>query len=40
MNPIDRFVLAALEARGIRPNARADRRTLIRRVSAPDCATW
>jgi hypothetical protein len=30
--PIDRFVLAALEAREIRPNARADRRTLVRRV--------
>jgi hypothetical protein len=30
--PVDRFVLAGLEARGIRANATADRRTLIRRV--------
>src|SRR5688500_11643648 len=29
---IGRFVLAALEARGIRPNPPAERRTLIRRV--------
>src|SRR5688572_12266557 len=29
---IDRFVLAALEARGIRPNPPADRRTLVRRL--------
>jgi mono/diheme cytochrome c family protein len=33
MNPIDHFVLARLEARGIAPVARADRRTLARRLS-------
>ncbi len=32
-NPIDRFVLAFLEAEGIKPAAEADRRTLIRRAS-------
>src|SRR5262249_30740067 len=30
--PVDRFIVAALEARRIRPNAPADRRTLIRRL--------
>src|SRR5262249_3451639 len=30
--PIDRFILAAIETRGIRPNTGADRRTLIRRL--------
>src|SRR5688500_2774190 len=29
---IDRFVLAALEARGMTPNRSADRRTLVRRL--------
>ena len=32
-NPIDSFILAALEARGLRPAPEADRRRLIRRVS-------
>src|SRR5262249_17919080 len=30
---VDRFIVAALEARKIRPNTSADRRTLIRRLS-------
>ena len=32
-NPIDRFVLAALERQGLQPAPEADRRTLARRVS-------
>ncbi len=32
-NPIDRFVLALLEERGLRPVGEADRRVLIRRLS-------
>ncbi len=31
--PVDRFILAALDAKGIAPNAEADRRVLIRRLS-------
>jgi hypothetical protein len=32
-NPIDRFILARLDAEGLRPTAEADRPTLIRRLS-------
>jgi hypothetical protein len=32
-NPIDRFVLAILEAKGMKPSAPADRQTFIRRVT-------
>lgn len=32
-NPVDAFVLSALEAKGLRPAAPADKRTLIRRVT-------
>jgi mono/diheme cytochrome c family protein len=32
-NEIDRFVLAALESRGLKPSSRADKRVLIRRLS-------
>ena len=32
-NPIDRFILARLEAAGLTPSPEADRRTLIRRLS-------
>ena len=32
-NPIDRFILARLEAAGLSPSPEADRRTLIRRLS-------
>jgi len=32
-NPVDRFVLARLEAEGVRPSPEADRATLLRRVT-------
>ena len=32
-NPIDRFILAALEEKGLKPSPEADRRTLLRRVT-------
>ncbi len=32
-NPIDRFILARLQARGMKPSPEADRRTLLRRLS-------
>ena len=31
-NPIDRFILAAMEAAGTKPSPEADRATLLRRV--------
>src|SRR5688572_7106408 len=31
--PVDRFIQAALEAKGLKPSAEADRRTLIRRAT-------
>ena len=33
VSPIDRYVFAALQARGLRPSPHADRRSLIRRLS-------
>lgn len=39
-NEIDRFILAGIEAQGIRPAPRADRRTLIRRATQDLHGVW
>lgn len=33
LQPLDRFILAALDAKGLKPSPEADRRTLLRRLS-------
>ena len=37
-NPIDAFILASLEAKGLAPSPEADRRTLLRRLSLANLA--